>query len=182
MPRTEQIWKDYHGRLHSFIRGRVHDTSEADDILQEVFVRIQSRIGTLKEERKLQSWLYQITRHAIIDHYRSVKKSDGLPEQFAAPEKDAVETARKEIAGCLLPIIQNLPHHYRESLFLSEIEGLSQKEVATQQGLTLSGAKARVQRGRAMVKKLLLDCCRFEFDHRGTVTDYERKGESCDRC
>ena len=75
-----------------------------------------------------------------------------------------------------------LEEHYRQALMMSEMEGLTQKEVAKKEGLSLSGAKSRVQRGREMVKEMLLDCCRFEFDHRGSVMDHECKGKICDKC
>ena len=182
MNRIEQIWKGYHSKLHSFIQSRVHEKSMADDILQDVFVRIQSRIGTLKEDSKIQSWIYQITRNAMIDHYRSSKKISELPKSLASPEIDPGDKTIQEIASCLLPMIQALPNHYRETLMLSEIEGLSQKDVAIKMGLSLSGVKSRVQRGRTLVKKFLMDCCRFEFDHRGNVVDYDSNGDTCDKC
>ncbi len=178
----EQIWKVYHQKLHSFIQSRVGDASIADDILQEVFTRIYSRIDTLKESGKIQSWIYQITRNAIIDHYRAQKITEELPESLSAPEMDHTDKTRQEIEGWFLPFIESLPGHYRQALMLSEIEGLTQKEVAKRQGLSLSGAKARVQRGRAMLKKMLLECCRFEFDHLGNVIDYEERGSYCDKC
>ena len=114
MNRIEQIWKGYHSKLHSFIQSRVHEKSMADDILQDVFVRIQSRIGTLKEDSKIQSWIYQITRNAMIDHYRSSKKISELPKSLASPEIDPGDKTIQEIASCLLPMIQALPNHYRE--------------------------------------------------------------------
>ena len=180
MSRTELIWKEYHTGLHSFIQSRVGDTSVADDILQDVFLRIHSRIGTLKESSKIQSWIYQITRNAIIDHYRAHKKMEELPETLAASEPEPDDQSRWEIGTCLLPMIQSLPEHYRQALMMSEMEGMTQKEVAVKQELSLSGAKSRVQRGREMVKEMLLQCCRFEFDHRGSVIDYESKGKTCD--
>ncbi len=179
---TEQTWKIYHAKLHSFIQSRVGDTSIADDILQEVFLRIHSAIGSLKKESKIQSWIYQITRNAIIDHYRAQHKMGELPEELAATELELSDRARQDIDDCLMPMIGNLPDTYREALMLSEIEGRTQKEVAEIQSLSVSGAKSRVQRGRAMFKDMLFDCCKFEFDHRGNVMDYERKDDCCDTC
>jgi RNA polymerase sigma-70 factor (ECF subfamily) len=179
---TEQVWKEYHTKLHNFIQNRVGDTSRADDILQEVFLRIHSRIDTLKDRGKIQNWIYQITRNAIIDYYRAQKQMEQLPEALAAPEADPNNKASKEIESCLLPMIQSLPEHYRRALILSEIEGFTQKEVAAKQELSISGAKSRVHRGRNMVKDMLLQCCHFEFDRRGRVLDYQKKGASCSQC
>ena len=182
MNKIEQIWKDYHTKLHNFIRGRVGDASVADDLLQDIFVRIHSRIDTLKDNNKIQSWIYQITRNAIIDYYRAHRKTGELPDSVKAPEIEPGEKVRQEISSWLLPMIRELPGHYREALILSEIEGLKQKEVALKQGLSLSGAKARIQRGRRMLKDVLTDCCRFEFDHQGSVIDYEGQDSNCDKC
>jgi RNA polymerase sigma-70 factor (ECF subfamily) len=178
----ESIWKEYHSKLHRFIQSRVGDASIAEDILQEVFTRIYSRIGTIKETSKIQSWIYQITRNAIIDHYRAHKKMEKLPESLSTPEMDPSDKTRQEITDCFVPMIERLPNHYRQALMLSEIEGLTQKEVAIRQGMSLSGAKSRIQRGRSMLKDMLLKCCRFEFDHRGNVIDWEEKGSHCDKC
>ena len=72
-------------------------------------------------------------------------------------------------------MIERLPDHYGKALMLSEIQGLKQRDIARREGLTLSGAKSRVQRGRKMLKGMLLDCCRFEFDKHGNLIDYERR-------
>ena len=178
----EQIWKEYHTVLHRFIQSRVGDMAATDDILQEVFIKIYSRIDTLKENSKIQSWIYQITRNAIIDYFRARKKTEELSEDFPAPGIDETEKARQEIATCLLPMIQNLPEIYRQALMLSEIELLTQKQFAEKQGISLSGAKSRVQRGRTMLKDMLLECCHFEHDHKGKVIDYEEKKGKCQKC
>ena len=168
---TESIWNEYHGKLHRFIQNRVTDASIADDILQDVIIKVHSRIDTLKDGNKIQNWLYRIAKNAIIDYYRAKKQMDELPETLTNPEQDPSDKARQEIGTCLLPIIQSLLEHYRQTLTLTEIEGLTQKKVAEKQGLSLSGAKARVQRGRAMIKETLLECCHFEFDRKGKMID-----------
>jgi RNA polymerase sigma-70 factor (ECF subfamily) len=145
--RTERIWKGCRDRLHSFIEARVGDTHTADGILQEVFVRIHSQIGSLRSRDKIQSWVCQITRNAIIDHYRVHKRLEELPAALAIVEPEVRDKARGDIDACLMPMIQALPEPYRGAVMLSEIEGLTQKEVAEKQGITLSGAKSRVQRG-----------------------------------
>ncbi|MFQ5511795.1 MAG: RNA polymerase sigma factor SigZ [Candidatus Krumholzibacteriia bacterium] len=182
MSQTENIWRQYHDGLRRFIESRVGDSTESDDILQEVFLRIHSRIDTLRDDRKVGSWIYRITRNAIVDYYRSRKETAEVPDSMTAPEADPTERTRGEIQSWLVPMILTLPEPYREALRLSEIEGLAQKELAKRQGISLSGAKSRVQRGRAMLKQTLVDCCRFEFDHRGRVVDWEKKGTDCENC
>ena len=177
---TERLWREYHTRLLGFIEARVRDPATSEDILQEVFLKVHSRIETLRDSNKLESWVYQITRNAIIDHYRSRRASVELPEAVAALEEDPTDRERREMAGCLLPMVESLPESYRDAVKLSEIEGLTQSEVAVRNGLSLSGAKSRVQRGRAMLKSQLQECCQFEFDRRGQIVDYkERSAGSC---
>ncbi len=182
---TNHIWKEYHDKLHGFILSRVNEASIADDILQDVFMRILSRIDSLKDCDKLQSWIYQIARNAIIDYYRSQKTTSELPPTLIASEGESSNVARKDIDACLMPMIRSLPDPYQEAVLLSEIEGRTQKEVAEKQGISLSGAKSRVQRGRVMLKEMMFGCCSFEFDKRGNVIDYERKGDcdcQCEGC
>ena len=182
MDLIEQTWQEYHTKLHSFIQKRVNNVSTAEDILQEVFLRIISKIDTLKDDSKIHSWMYQIARNAIIDHYRASKTMEELPESLATSESEFGQEVRQEIQGWLQTMIKRLPENYREAVTLSEIENLTQQEVAEKQGVSLSGAKSRVQRGRAMVKDMLLACCRFEFDHCGKVTGYETDGGTCKEC
>lgn len=179
---VEAIWQSYHAGLRGFIRSRVGDDFAADDILQEVFMRIHARIGSLEDSGKIKAWIYRITRNAVIDHYRARKTLEPLPEGLAATELDADDPARRDIESCIMPLIERLPDKYRRALLLSEIEGLPQRQVAEELGISLSGAKSRVQRGRAMVKDLLSACCRFEFDRRGTMVDYEVKDSGCEIC
>lgn len=174
-----QIWQAYHAPLQRFIQRRVGEASVADDILQEVFLRALTRIETLHDPQKLRSWLYHITRHAIIDYYRTHQPWHELPEGLSTPVHEDATEARQELADCLLPLMQTLPDAYRDALLLSDIAGQTQRHVAAHQGLSVSGAKSRVQRGRAMLRALLERCCRVAFDHRGTVIAYEPHG-SCD--
>ncbi len=178
----EQIWRSYHENLHRIIQSRVGEADVADDILQDVFIKIQTGIGGLKDTTKLKSWIYQITRNAIVDHYRRQKNHDQLPDDLSQVEPDQIEQAEQELGGCMVPMINTLPERYRDALMLSEIDEIPQKVVAQKLGISLSGAKSRVQRGRAMVKDKLLDCCRIERDQRGSLVDYEPRKSECKTC
>jgi RNA polymerase sigma-70 factor, ECF subfamily len=179
---SEEVWQKYHAKLRAFVRSRVSDDPTSDDILQNVFLKMYSGLASLKDETKLQSWLYQIARNAIIDYFRSQKPTVDIPEWLPQPETTPVEKVTQELSECLQTMIQLLPENYREAVILSELKGLKQKEVAKLQGTSLSGAKSRVQRGRALLKNMLAECCRFEFDHSGRLCDYERKDGACDAC
>jgi RNA polymerase sigma-70 factor (ECF subfamily) len=176
------LWRDYHDKLLGFIRSRVKSTDVAEDILQDVFIKIQKSLPTLQNTERMESWIYQIVRNAVIDHYRARMAFEEVPQSLAAPEQDEEVQARYEISTCLMPMLETLPPPYRDALRLSEIDGLKQKQVAEALGLSLSGAKSRVQRGRAMVKDLLIGCCRFERDHRGAIVGYEPINSDCSGC
>ena len=182
MNTSEKVWQEYHSRLCAFIKNRIIDDTATDDILQNVFLKMHAGLASLKDETKLKSWLYQIARNAIIDYFRSQKPTVDIPEGFPQPESDPGEKVIQELSECLQPMIQLLPKKYREAVILSELHGLTQKEVAQVQGTSLSGAKSRVQRGRALLKEMLADCCRLEFDHSGRLCAYERKSKGCDAC
>jgi RNA polymerase sigma-70 factor, ECF subfamily len=173
---TEAIWTRLSADLRRFFSRRVADQHLADDLLQETFVRIHRSAHTLLEADRLAAWVYQIARNVLTDHYRS--KSTGpspLADDVAANDDRAADDERPA-PGCaaewLAEMVGQLPDGYRQAVQLAEIDGLSQQETADRLGLSLSGAKSRIQRGRAMLKQILLGCCDFELDRRGNVIDY----------
>lgn len=177
----EQIWEVYRAKLLHFVKGRVKDPDTAEDILQDVFVKTIEKIDTLQSKEKLQSWLFQITRNSIVDHYRSRKTEAELPE-VAQPIEDSRTIALAELSECLMPMINKLPEHYRETIIHSEIQGKTHREISLIQKISVSGSKSRVHRGRAMLKEMLTDCCAIEFDHNGRLSDYEQKRTPCNDC
>lgn len=170
---VESLYKNLNQKLQQFIRKRVSDEIAAEDILQEIFLKIHTRIDTLNDQDKVESWIFQIARNAIIDHYRSRRSHhNGIePEETVTVEED-VEDMHKKLASGLGEMINQLAESYRDALRLTELEGLTQKELAERLGISLSGAKSRVQRARTMLRDLLMQCCHFEFDRYGTIIDY----------
>ncbi|HKF37839.1 MAG TPA: RNA polymerase sigma factor SigZ [Ktedonobacteraceae bacterium] len=139
--------------------------------LQDVFLKIHTHIDTLREADKLQSWIYQIARNAIHDYYRMHQTALELPEMSYMPD-DRFDDVVSELIPCIQHMIDDLPADYRQALILTEYEGLTQKELAERLGISLSGAKSRVQRAREKLKIMLLNCCHFEFDRLGRVINY----------
>ena len=177
---TEKIWEEFHPRIKQFILKRIPDEYNAEDILQEVFLKIHARIDTLRDDEKLQSWMYQIARNVIADYYRQHKATVALSEALLLPEEPVVDD---DVVKDLLPgvrtMVNSLPDEYRQALLLTEYEGLTQRELAERLGLSLSGAKSRVQRAREKLKAMLLDCCHFEFDRLGKIIDYQPRCACC---
>jgi RNA polymerase sigma-70 factor, ECF subfamily len=174
----ESTWREHRDRLYRFVLGRVNDPATAEDIVHDVLVRAYRNRDTLRKSGRFESWLYQITRNAIIDYYRGRKPTSPLPENLPELESEQRALVQAELASCLVPFIRSLPGHYRDAVELSEIRGLTQRETAERLGISLSGAKSRVQRARRMLADMLLECCRVEFDSTGAAMSYE--GRSCE--
>lgn len=179
---TEKIWTEYHRKLLSFIKKRVNDDAVAEDILQEIFVKIHTRIDSLKDDVKLESWLYQIARNTVYDYYRSYKPSEQLPEGLVQQDVDENEVARQELGMCLEPMINMLSEKYRDTMYLSEISRMDKNEIAEKQGLSLAGARSRVQRGRFLLKGLIHECCDIELDKNNQLIDFSKKPGNNDCC
>lgn len=180
----ESVWEEFSIPLKGFIKKRIDNDQDVEDILQIVFLKIYNNISNLKESNKIQPWIYTITKNAIFDHYRAHKHDlymGRLSEDVLFETQDEV-TANSEIAQCLKIMIRNLPEKYKQALILTEFENLTQKELALQLGLTVSGAKSRVQRARIMLKVMFLNCCNIEKDYKGNVIDYQQKSNDCKYC
>ena len=166
------LWKEHHSLLRIFVAKRVREGDAVDDILQNVFLKASVGLHTVKSQSAIPAWLYRIAANSIADHYRSQTTWEELPEDddLSAPELEIDYVA--ELATCLHPLIAELPETYRSALYLSEIEGLPQKEVAYRLGISLSGTKSRVQRGREKLRQSLSECCNIETGKSG-ITGYE---------
>jgi RNA polymerase sigma-70 factor (ECF subfamily) len=180
---TEQVWEAFHAPLEQFIRAHVSDEATAQDILQDVFLKIHQHIETLKDVQKLESWLYQVTRNAIIDYYRSKERPsaslDAL-EVLALAEDLPDDDVVSDLFPAVRAMVNSLPEQDRQALILTAYQGLSQKEYGERLGLSFSGAKSRVQRAREKLKQMLLECCHFELDRRGHILDYQPRCHSCE--
>lgn len=174
MTNIENIWREFSANLRQFVLKRTSDESIADDILQEIFVKIHSRIHTLKDVRRLNGWIYQIARHAIIDYYRTKKITAELPETITHTDNSENNNG-DDILPCIKAMVERLPEKYRQAVILTTYQGLTQKEMGKKLGLSLSGAKSRSQRARDKLKDMLMECCDFELDRFGKIIDYEPK-------
>jgi len=181
MTTTEQVWEAFHTPLQQFIRRRVVDDSTAEDLLQEVFLKIHQHIGGLKDARQLESWLYRLTRNSIIDYYRTARQAVTLESvgELTLPEELPDDDIVSELLPSVRAMVYNLPPQDRQALVLTEYHGLTQKELAERLGISLSGAKSRVQRARERLKQQLLDCCHFELDRRGHILNYQSRCHCC---
>lgn len=180
---TEDVWEEFRERLLIFIKRHVRDDALAEDILHDVFIKIHKNLGSVRDGKGLKSWMYQITRNTIIDYYRGREKVAERPREFVAKESGSDSVlALQDISHCLQSLLEHLPEKYREAVVACDVEGRSQKAFAEQAGLSLSGAKSRVQRGRAMLKASLQQCCQCESLDRKAFLSCASDAEECDSC
>ncbi len=177
---TNIIWAEFSAALHRFIVNKVKNTAAADDLLQEVFVKIHLQKKTLQKKDRLKSWIYTIANNTVKDYFRKKQKEAVLlsNEKIASTE----ETLKHEAQDCLLPLIKNLPDTYREVLYLSEIKGYKQKEVAQQLNISLPATKSRILRGRDLLKKGFMDCCDYKLDAQGHLRGEHKNKADCKVC
>lgn len=166
-----ELWDKFGSNLKLFILKRVQDEAIAKDILQDVFISIHTHIDQLKDQTKIQSWVYQIARNLITDHFRRIQKIQNLRPSFEEIEEDTPTDFISETLTDLINMMSGLPEKYCEALCLTELGGMSQKAYAEKIGTSYSGAKSRIQRARLMLKDMLMNCCHYQFDKYGTVID-----------
>jgi len=170
--KTTELWNRFSETLRRFILNKVKDEALADDLLQETFIRIHSKIDNLRDEAKVQSWVFQIARNIINDHFRKNNpiSVEEVPEMIdAEPESD--EAMTQTIRDMVL-FMDDLPEQDCQALCQVELAGVSIKDYATQAGISYTAAKSRVARARYKLSDLLMNCCHYEFDKYGTVIGY----------
>lgn len=170
----EALWDQTHTCLCWFIFRRVASEEDAEDILQDVFLRAYRYLESVREPERLESWIYQIARHRIIDHYRSRRQWLDLPENLVGKDDPPEETPSNFIPF-VCDVIDRLSDTDREALLQSDYHGIAQQDLACELGISLSGAKSRVQRARRKVKQALLGGFDIEFDPRGGMIDFEKR-------
>ena len=171
------LWAEFSPPLRAFLARRVPPGIEADDLLQDVFLRVVRHLGSLRASDRLEAWLFQIARNALRDSLRARQRRDGRTDSLdmdlvAEFRADADHAAEAELAPCLTAMVTRLPEPYRSAITLTSIQGLTQAEAARSAGISISGMKSRVQRGRAHLREMLVRCCEIVVDVRGGVADF----------
>ena len=168
--------------IRVFVARRVARPQDAEDVTQEALLRLYRNAESLRDDQALEAWMYRIARNAITDHYRrsAVRPAPTDPEQLvalASTTDDDVADADVQLASCLSPLLARVPESYRHALELTDLGGLTQEEAAARMGLSTSGMKSRVQRGRRMLRTEVSRCCRIELDARGALADATVRAE-----
>lgn len=174
-------WSEIEQRLRPYVARRVASAADVDDVLQEIFVRMQRGLAGLRDGERFGGWVYRVAQSAIADAGRARARSplvgvEELPETAEVEPPDADEL-RVELAACVALFVARLPSPYREAVTLTELEALTQRDAAEILGISLAAVKSRVLRGREKIRDMFEDCCRISLDCRGRVTQCEPRGE-----
>jgi len=170
-------WADFAPPLRAFLARRVPAGVDADDLLQEVSVRVIRHLNTLRATERPEAWLFQIARNALRDSLRARQRSDGRTDPLEIDLSDdsdaaSLRASEVELAPCLTSMIGRLSEPYRSAIQLTSIRGLTQADAAREAGVSISGMKSRVKRGREQLRQMLVRCCEIEVDVRGGVADF----------
>lgn len=177
-----EVWNEMNVRLTNFVKGKVKDSEQTKDIVQDVFLKVFSKSDTLRNKDKLVSWIYQIARNEVASHFRKVNYAE---TNVDVEEEISSDNLTSELAEWVSPVVDSLPEKYREALILSDIEKIPQKEIAERLNISYSGLKSRVQRAREMLKSTCEQCCEISTDVYGEVIEYRPKqnlNQHCDDC
>ena len=171
------LWASFAPPLRGFLARRVPHGVDAEDLLQDVFLRVVQHLGGLRRTDRPEAWLFQIARNALRDSLRARLRRDGRTDtlEFDLPAENdsaADRAAEVELAPCLTAMVGRLAEPYRTAITLTSLQGLTQADAARQAGISISGMKSRVQRGRDQLRQMLVACCAIAVDVRGGVSDY----------
>jgi len=185
-------WSPFITGLRAFVARRV-PAQDVDDVCQEVMMRIHKGAHALREAGRAEAWIYGVARRAIADFYRARaarienEETTGDGAEAAGPEEprkgfgsfEGSHSVHEEVLSWLRPMAEGLPEGYREALLMADFEGRPQREVAGALGLSLSGAKSRIQRARGMLRRELQRCCDVQMGADGKVMDFRRRACDC---
>jgi RNA polymerase sigma-70 factor, ECF subfamily len=180
---TATIWTAFGKNMHRYLRKRVTCEADADDLLQDIFLKIHLKLPTLTHQESLTTWVWRLTHNTLTDYHRA-KRVTLQPllevKETVLPEPDS--EFNQLLAICVQPFLAMMSESQREAIELADFQKISQKELALQWGIGYSGAKSRVQRARTELETLFRACCHIECDEYGNVLHYEPHCQSNGLC
>jgi RNA polymerase sigma-70 factor (ECF subfamily) len=157
---VRQNWRKVFNVAYKFV-GK-HD--EAEDLTQDIFLKIFKALGTFDRRANFQTWIISISRNLCIDHYRSVRKErqmiarevDAGDLQPATTERGPYQAAEhQDLRATLRQALQMLPRTLRTAVVLRDLQELSYQEIADRLGLPEGTVKSRINRGRIELARQL---------------------------
>jgi RNA polymerase sigma-70 factor (ECF subfamily) len=187
---SAEMWREVIAQLHAFVRRRISDPERVEDLVGEILLRIHQHLGSVDDRERLTHWVSRVARNAVVDEYRRAGRAREhlvpAPEEAVAeePQDDADDAAAVlgELSHCLRPLLNGLPPEQRRAVQIVDLDGMPQATAARREGVSVSGMKSRVQRGRRRLAELLGQCCTLTLDARGVPMDYTRSRDGDGSC
>jgi len=179
----DALWNEFSDKLLNYIKSKVRNTHDAEDILQDVFVKVFNHMEQLENQAAIKPWIYRITKNTIIDFYKKKKDISVAPESLYEIENEIndIDNMNDDISKCISNMIFALPEKYHTVYEMYEKKEMKHKEIANALEISVSTSKVRLKRAKDMFRKKLLECCDFEVDKYGNIIEYHSKIE-CNKC
>lgn len=168
-------WETHENELRHWLRGRLGNAHDAEDMLQELFLKAMRQDRKFCEIDNARAWLFEVARNAVADRLRLKKTEVELPDDLAAEHEET--PAVESLAACLPRALSELSEEDRDAITRCDLEGMTQEDYARLKGLTLPGAKSRVQRARRRLREHLTEACQVKFDAAGKVCCFVPRGK-----
>ena len=182
MSEQNTTWDELRSLLIKYVRNKV-DVDVAEDLVHDILLRVLVNEDALTDADNPLAWIYTVAKNRITDYYRkrsntNVSNDVGDLETTTTDYESMSESIDDEFTKCLRPLTNKLEPKYKEALLLADFNEINQADAAERIGISVSGMKSRIQRGRTKLKEELLACCAIEKDRFGKVIDYRQKEKS----
>lgn len=164
------IYEKFRRPILRFLSYRVRDEHIAQDLLHEVFIKAVRSFDTLKDEEKIQNWLYAVASNTLKDYYRKAKIE--VTDKVDLESEPMDEAVINELQCCLFDFLETLPQPQSEILRSVYFDEMSLVEFAKQKDKNLSTVKSHARRAKKAFKGLFEECCRFQTNRRGEIIDF----------
>ena len=178
-----ELYRELYPKIRLYLE-RLVGESEAEDVAQIVFEKVNSSLSTFKGESKVSTWIFKIATNAALDRLKSPSYKRTASGPLAPVELQTVENInmaskkasspdlkliRDEMSDCVREFVDRLSYDYRTIIILNELEGFTNNEIAEILQISLETAKIRLHRARAQLKKSLESGCDFYLDQSSEI-------------
>lgn len=164
------VVQEFYDFLKAYILKKTKDVNLAEDIVQEVMLKLVESHKKSVEVSNIKAWLFQVSRNTIADYYKKNKMEYDFEEDWRENSISSDTVTSVLESDFVIPMIGLLPEKYAVPLRLSDIDNMPQKDIALKLNLSLSATKMRIQRGREKLKSLFLECCDIQYDALGNFS------------
>lgn len=168
VPCLMTAWSACEAELLGYLRHRVGHVEDAEEVLQEVFIKAMRQGSEFCDIENPRAWLFQVARNALVDRLRVSQQHVSLPEDLAAPSEEGPLPV-DDLSQCLPRVLSELLESDRQAITFCDIDGRSQQDLADLLGMSLSGAKSRLQRARQHLRQKMEAGCQIRFDESGSI-------------